>query len=792
MASHSAHGFSRGNESNRLLRWWRARPLALLCLVFVALSGYYNAAMPLFENPDEHGHYQYVLSLARGEGLPVLPRVRDEADPWRYHEGGQGPLYYAVAAFPVALAGAAPMDALLYRNPYFHLFEALDPTNKNLFIHTAAEAFPWQGAALGVHLARAVSTGFGLLAVIGAYLLVLEVVSFPPSPFMERGKGGEVKQAPQASAQTGGLSPLSVNRHIALMAAAVVAFNPAFLSVSAAVSNDAAVAGLSAIALWLVARALNGGGTRRLALALGVVSGLAALAKTSALAAAPLTLLVVIVARRRRRLPIPLWQAAALILVPAAAICGWWFARNYAVYGELTGATALMQTLGYPGTPYRTAFLTDPAVFAEEFRGLRYSYWGMFGWFKILLPIPYLGLMDVLSELGAVGVIAVLIGHWRARRWDDLLRLGVVIAWVGAVFAGVTIYNVYLDAYHGRLMFPAISAMALLLALGLDLLARFLRVRWAAGALPAVLAFMAVAAMPIYVRPTLVPPPAINAADIPASAAWIGWRYGDGMKLLAAEVEEGAVAPGGEVHVTLYWEALASMDADYALDLQLLGQSFQPAKIITSYPGGGTWPTSQWEPGMVARDRYALPVAEDVARPAVGWIVARLVGQDKALLPIFGADGAPVAGLPIVGWTRLRPGEVPPPARALDAQFDIGVRLAGCDFAQRGDGALEVTLHWAVEQDVGEDWTVFVHALDANGVLIEQGDGPPVNGDYPTWAWLAGDVVVDTHRVPLPPEAEPYEVAVGLYRLSDETRAPALVDGEPVADGAVRIVVKEG
>mgnify|MGYP005834091839 FL=1 len=782
MASLSAH--------NRLLRWLCARPLALLCLIYVALCGYYNAAMPLFENPDEHGHYQYVLSLAAGDGLPVLPRLRNEADPWRYHEGGQGPLYYAVAAVPVALAGAAPMEPLLYRNPYFHLYDALDPTNKNLFIHTDAEAFPWRGAALGVHLARAVSTGFGLLAVLGAYGLAREVISFPSPPASSPtgGRGGKSPVKMRSGPDLRSSEGETRQRRLALLAAALVAFNPAFVAASAAVSNDAAATGLSAAAVWLMARALNGVGTTRRLLALGMVSGLAVLAKTSALPALPMALLVVAAAWARHRLPVKGWGAAALILVPAAAISGWWFARNQALYGELTGTSALMQTLGYPGVPYRTEFLINPAVFIEEFRGLRYSFWGMFGWFKILLPLPYLHALDVLSVLALVGIIALIFRQWRARGWDELLRLGLPVAWTGAVFAGVTLYNLYLDAYHGRLMFPAISAIAALMALGLDQVAGVVRARPAMGLLPVGLAFVAVIAPSVYLRPALLPPPAIDPAAIPASAARVDWRYGEGIRLAAAEVAEEPSGPERGVSVALYWEALAAMDADYTLDLQVLGQDYQPVGIISTYPGGGTWPTSRWRPGDAARDCcYAIKIDATAARPAVGWVVARFIHAEAGPLPVYDASGAPLDGLPIVGWTRLRPGDAPPPAHPLDARFDNGVRLTGYDLARVDDGALEVALHWAVDAPVGDDLTVFVHALDEAGAFLGQGDGPPVNGFYPTWAWAVGDQIVDRHRVDLDASAEVHEFAVGLYRLSDGARIPVQVNGASAPNDIVSI-----
>jgi len=67
---------------------------------------------------------------------------------------------------------------------------------------------------------------------------------------------------------------------------------------------------------------------------------------------------------------------------------------------------------------------------------------------------------------------------------------------------------------------------------------------------------------------------------------------------------------------------------------------------------------------------------------------------------------------------------------------------------------------------------VFVHVLDARGKLIAQGDGPPVNGRYPSSAWRPGQVIADTHRIPLPSGSDPagLKVFVGLYTLADGAR----------------------
>jgi hypothetical protein len=64
--------------------------------------------------------------------------------------------------------------------------------------------------------------------------------------------------------------------------------------------------------------------------------------------------------------------------------------------------------------------------------------------------------------------------------------------------------------------------------------------------------------------------------------------------------------------------------------------------------------------------------------------------------------------------------------------------------------------------------------LDPDGHLVTQHDGPPRQGDYPTWAWLPGDRVPDIHTLTLPPNLAPgvFDLKVGLYRTDDGTRAP--------------------
>lgn len=75
-------------------------------------------------------------------------------------------------------------------------------------------------------------------------------------------------------------------------------------------------------------------------------------------------------------------------------------------------------------------------------------------------------------------------------------------------------------------------------------------------------------------------------------------------------------------------------------------------------------------------------------------------------------------------------------------------------------GTLGVTLNWQALEPAERDYTVFVHLLDADGQLVAQHDGMPRDGGRPTTDWDAGETIVDTHFVLLPPG-----LSEGDYRL---------------------------
>jgi hypothetical protein len=80
--------------------------------------------------------------------------------------------------------------------------------------------------------------------------------------------------------------------------------------------------------------------------------------------------------------------------------------------------------------------------------------------------------------------------------------------------------------------------------------------------------------------------------------------------------------------------------------------------------------------------------------------------------------------------------------------LDERVELIGYDMSSTSLSPAEpvkITLYCRVLAGLDEDYPIFVHALDKNRAVRAQGDGQPLNGDYPTSGWLPGEILADTH-----------------------------------------------
>ncbi|OGG46592.1 MAG: hypothetical protein A3F84_22290 [Candidatus Handelsmanbacteria bacterium RIFCSPLOWO2_12_FULL_64_10] len=398
----------------------------LLAAVFTILAGGYSLATPIFEGPDETGHFPYVTQLAVGEGLPVQGREAGLSTITAHP-----PFYYALAALAVAGVDRTS-PALPQPNPSFVWSgRGLDP---NAVIHTSSEAFPFQGSVLAVHLARLVSVFFGALTIAGTYWFA---------------------------------ATLSRDRGLALGTASVVAFNPQFLFISGVVSNDSAVTALVTLSLGAMAVLLRDGPTPARSALAGALVGLALITKAGALVLLPLAVLVLAALGAQAGSWRKVGEVAGWAGVPCLLISGWWFARNQALYGDPLGYQVYLTI--HPA--FSGADFTQRDQWARFFEIMHRSFWGWFGWMTVSLERQVYAVLRVIYAVAAAGGVIATI-RW-ARASAPLASLTtpwlLTIAPTFLVFAWTVNYvRTFGDfGLQGRYWFPAIAPLALLLAAGL-------------------------------------------------------------------------------------------------------------------------------------------------------------------------------------------------------------------------------------------------------------------------------------------------------------------------------------
>jgi hypothetical protein len=154
------------------------------------------------------------------------------------------------------------------------------------------------------------------------------------------------------------------------------------------------------------------------------------------------------------------------------------------------------------------------------------------------------------------------------------------------------------------------------------------------------------------------------------------------------------------------------------------------------------WATLAWSNRWLSRrrDRIGFTI-----------VVPVLLGLVFALM----ANGV---GLGVRTWT---------PTPVESAVGDLAQLIAYDAAPARGEPALDVTLYWFVLRETSRNDKAFVHLLGPDGQVQAQHDGDPVGGYTPTTRWKQGELVADTHRLPLPEGIAPgeYTLRAGMYEI---------------------------
>lgn len=732
------------------------RRLIGLLLFFTFLGTLYSVTTPLFEAPDEVWHYGYVRYLVDERTLPALTEANNEI----YQEVAQPPLYYAVAALTSGIAPDDDLPELMWHNPGFgYQAGGTVDDNKNMLVHTEREHFPWRGAVLAIRLARFTSLLFGLLTVVAAWGLGQE--AFPGRPMW------------------------------ALSTASVVGLVPQFLFISGVVSNDSAAAALSTLALWVIARACTRGPTARRSLVIGLLIGLAALVKVSNLLLGPLALVALALVRhpKPRRIA-PVFGHWTLVVLTILAVGGWWYLRNAILYRDPFALAV------HVDTPWGRSAPASLADLLAQLPKVYKSFWGAFGWGHIEFPLW------VYLALGML-VVASLVGWARAFKTHGLTGSGAVFllaaSWGTLVLAALLEWMRKVEAPHGRLLFPAIGAWAVLLVGGWAGLVPSGRgkahAHWMPAVLLASLTLLSCLTPWLVIRPAFALPSLLPPAEAATSVVSTDLVYGGTARLLGAALERTSAAPGETLAVRACWEAVAPISLDYTVFVHVIGQENVRIAERHTYPGLGRFPTTLWPVGQAFCDVYHLRLEEWAPAPELYDVIIGLFDAAAGdRLAVRDSNGTDIT-YPVVARVRVAPSQPldVSPQFPLDYQLGHEITLAGYRLSGsiQASAPLTITLYWRADGRSQEDYTVLVHLLDEAGRIVTQHDGPPRYGRYPTSAWQAGDVVPDEHVLDVPslPPGQHVRLVVGMYRADTLDRLQVVGPAGPLPDGLIQLPV---
>jgi len=120
---------------------------------------------------------------------------------------------------------------------------------------------------------------------------------------------------------------------------------------------------------------------------------------------------------------------------------------------------------------------------------------------------------------------------------------------------------------------------------------------------------------------TLVRVTGPTAAEPPAQAA--GQTFGDAIRLAGYDVAPDVLKPGGAAEITLRWQPITRLDADYTTFVHLVNANGDKIAQSDHRPGGVYYPTSLWKPGETLIDKHTLALPADLG-PAPYTIVVGL------------------------------------------------------------------------------------------------------------------------------------------------------------------------
>lgn len=252
------------------------------------------------------------------------------------------------------------------------------------------------------------------------------------------------------------------------------------------------------------------------------------------------------------------------------------------------------------------------------------------------------------------------------------------------------------------------------------------------------------------------------------------------LELLGVQRESMAAFTGESINLALWWHARAAVPQTI-IRLELMGGNNVGRILVNStQPVHNTRPFTSWETPQFLIDWQTVQVPENLPSGEYRLLARFLDGAEATLAT---AD----LGLLQVTATE-RNFVVPEMERPYPATFGNEIDLLGYTLTPLDEaGQYQLDLAWQAQTVPSRDYTVFVHLLQADGTCapcVWQQDVMPQQNQYPTSRWLAGEVVIDSYQIQLPPDTPPgsYQLEIGLYIAESGQRLQVQQPNSPESD----------
>lgn len=758
----------------------------LVALIFLVLALWYNVVLPIGESDNESSHYRYIQYIKTEHRLPPVPYVwpaepsQDQCE-IAYGESArnpepqfrQPPLYYVMGA--LATSWLPTSDTWWPPTNHFGVHTRNFDGGFNTSVHTAREAFPYQGTVLSVHVLRLFSTLVGLWGLVAVYLSGRLLFARLPGPG-------------------------------AALLMATVAFVPTYLFASAVINNDILV---GALGIWCIYFCLQSvvGRVRPAYFFLAVLFvALALLAKYSGIVLlvpvgiTTIALIVKLFQARRRR-----WRrslvGAGLAAIVGLLVLGLWLSRNRDLYGTYvigypflaqSAATKLEWLGSYPGGELIIKLVNDGTFSFSTF-------WGLLGADVIRLPVWLTTLLLVVCVAAAVGIVRHLLDKSIPRQLKVIAALAVGIL-VADWWLLYLLFN--LAPARGRYLLPLYSVAGFLLVWGSSAL-RTARRPWLGSTLLAgMLLFICLLVPNGLLLPTYARPAILTEATLSPNAQPIGATFGNFAELLGVEIEPKSIAPFEPLQVTLVWRVLQPTTNNYVVGVHLAGVDNTYYGGSMHLPAKGNYATSLWQPGDIFRDHYTLYMenASDGKLPSAGKIKVTMycaTPTDDIYVPVTDKAGVALGDAVYAGPLRLglpvtstQASDVPALAR-----FGDEIELLAVDSmaTAQDDTSLSLPLQftWRADQQPRADYTLYLHVLDGQGNYVAGIDERLTHDDYPSSLWPPSEIVTDVHPADMTsllrlPQGT-YQLTAGLYDRQTMQRLPVSSATMPVTAEGINL-----